>query len=112
MNYDARELDTELRAAGLEIHGCDGTGRIHWVRPPTAQEQVTAQAVLAAHDPGARERRGRAELDELARLHADLEAAVPATVAEWNALTPAQRNEALWRGLRIQWRCARTMGPP
>lgn len=56
MTYDTASLHEELRAQNLRIHGCASTGRIDWVTAPTPQEQVTAQSVLAAHDPGKRER--------------------------------------------------------
>lgn len=49
--YHATVLDSELRAAGLDIHGCSSKGRIDWKRPPTAVEQKKADAVLKAHDP-------------------------------------------------------------
>jgi len=48
--YNATTLDAELRAAGLEIHGCSSRGRIDWKNPPTPQEEATAAAVLTEHD--------------------------------------------------------------
>lgn len=103
MTYDALQLDTELRAAGLRIHGCDSDGRVDWVDPPTPDDLATAQVTRSAHDSDARQRRRQAEMDELASLRLAQEAQLSATLEGWNALTPAQRSEAVWRGLRIQW---------
>ncbi len=51
-SYDAPKLTRELVAAGLPIVGCASTGRIDWQEGhPTPEEQATAEAILAAHDP-------------------------------------------------------------
>lgn len=52
--YDATSLDAELKAAGLQINGCNSIGGIHWVGVPTAQNLTDAAAVLSAHNPTAR----------------------------------------------------------
>ena len=53
---DCTQLDADLKAAGLRIHGCASNGRIDWIAPPTQTERDAAAAVLAAHDPTKRER--------------------------------------------------------
>lgn len=54
--YDPLQLVTELTAAGLTVDGADATGRVQYARDLTPEEQATAAAVLAAHDPARRER--------------------------------------------------------
>ena len=54
--YDPLQLVSELTAAGLAVDGADATGRVQYARDLTPEEQATAAAVLAAHDPMKRER--------------------------------------------------------
>jgi len=49
VNY--RLLYYELNQAGLPVEGVAADGRIDYTRQLTAQEQTTAAAVIAAHDP-------------------------------------------------------------
>ena len=91
MIYDCTQLDAELRAQNLRIHGCASTGRIDWIDPPTPTERATAQAVLAAHDPGKRERDRAAEdadrrdvLRQLSDAHRDFDTL--GTAARWAAV--------------------------
>ena len=44
-------LQYELLTAGLPVEGVSSNGRIDYGRELTAQEQATAAAVIAAHDP-------------------------------------------------------------
>ena len=44
-------LSYELKQAGLPVECVDMNGRIDYSRELTAQEQATAAAVIAAHDP-------------------------------------------------------------
>ena len=49
VNY--RLLYYELNQAGLPVEGVAADGRIDYTRQLTTQEQTTAAAVIAAHDP-------------------------------------------------------------
>jgi len=49
INY--RLLHYQLVQAGLPVEGVSSDGRIDYTRQLTAQEQTTAAAVIAAHDP-------------------------------------------------------------
>jgi len=44
-------LHYELEQAGLPVEGVSSDGRIDYSRELIAQEQITADAVVAAHDP-------------------------------------------------------------
>lgn len=107
MIYDATSLHAELRAAGLRIHGCASDGRIDWASTPTGADLATARGVLAAHDPGKRERDQTAERTEIRdivlRLMQDTRADV------WGQLAPATRQETTRLGLRLAAMIARRM---
>jgi hypothetical protein len=67
---DATSLHEELETAALPVVGVSSDGRVDYSRDLTPEEQTTAAAVIAAHDPTKRER------DELtarqqAKAHAD-----------------------------------------
>lgn len=108
MTYDTQQLDAELRAQNLRIHGCSSVGRIDWAAPPTGADLATAKGVLAAHDPGKRERDQTAERVEIRdivlRLMQDTRADV------WGQLAPATRQETTRLGLRLAAMIARRMG--
>lgn len=91
MIYDCTQLDAELRAQNLRIHGCASTGRIDWIDPPTPAEQATAQAVLAAHDPGKRKREERAAKQRLLDLADKLES---------GTATNSELREALYKFIK------------
>ena len=88
---DPTQLDAELKAAGLRIHGCASDGRIDWIDPPTQTQRDSAAAVLAAHDPTKRERDERTARDRLFTLAARLED---------GTATAAETREALARMIR------------
>ena len=48
---NSRLLHHQLEQAGLPVIGVSSDGRIDYSRELTAQEQATAAAVIAAHDP-------------------------------------------------------------
>ncbi|MBI3272285.1 MAG: hypothetical protein HYZ53_25060 [Planctomycetes bacterium] len=82
--HDPVALFDELRSAGLAVVGCASTGRIDWAAPPTPAQLGTAQAVLAAHDPGRRAREESARLAEARDL-----------VARFDALDEGERRRLL-----------------
>lgn len=45
------KFDTELKAAGIPIHGCASTGRIDFRDEATTEQRAQAAAILAVHDP-------------------------------------------------------------
>ena len=51
MTVNIRLLHYELEQAGLSVIGVSEDGRIDYSRELIAQEQITADAVVAAHDP-------------------------------------------------------------
>lgn len=53
---DAGSFHEELAIAGLPVVGVSSDGRIDYSRDLTPEEQTTADAVIAAHDPTKRER--------------------------------------------------------
>lgn len=102
MIFDATQLDAELRAAGLRIHGCSSDGRIDWITAPSMQDESRAQAALTAHVPDQRASRQQAEREERIGWEHQMRERLPESVAGWRALAPAQREELVWLGLRIQ----------
>ena len=50
-DLNVSKLHGELVDAGLLIHGVDSNGIIHWVKPPTTEQLLTAGQVIANHDP-------------------------------------------------------------
>lgn len=54
--FNVSLLTDELIAVGLPVVGVSSDGRIDYSRDLTADEQTTAQAIIAAHDPTKRER--------------------------------------------------------
>ena len=110
MTYTAGQLHEELVTAGLRIRSCGSDGSIDWVDLPTPAEQATAQAVLAAHDPGKRERdRAAEDADRRAKLQ-QLDAAT-ATPEAWANLSAAQRSEAQRVNIRLTLALARRLLP-
>ena len=93
--YDPYALDAELKASGLDIHGCSSTGRIDWRSPPTPAQEQQAQAVLAVHDP-----------EKRARENAALQARVNGLFAKGEGMTFDEFRE--WSVKREK---LRTMGP-
>ena len=88
---DHAALLEELRAAGIPVHTIRADESLVWASPPTTAEQATAQAVLAAHDPGKRERDRAAEdadrrdvLRQLSDAHRDFDTL--GTAARWAAV--------------------------
>lgn len=108
MIYYPTQLDSELRAAGLRIHGCASTGRIDWISPPTGTDIATAKGVLAAHDPGKRERDER-DAKSLRAAIADRLAAHTVDAATWRDATAADRLEDTRLALRLVAMIARRM---
>lgn len=108
MTYDVQTLDTELRAAGLNIHGCVSTGRIDWIAPPSGADIATAKGVLDAHDPGKRERDER-DAKSLRAAIADRIAAHTVDAATWRDLSAADRLEDTRLALRLIAMIARRM---
>ena len=51
MAINVQLLHYELNQAGLPVEGVCEDGRIDYTRELTAPEQITADAVVAAHDP-------------------------------------------------------------
>lgn len=91
--FDCATLEAEMQAAGIAAHRdwtSDGIPTTQ-DRPLTPAEQATAQAVLAAHDPGKRERDRAAEdadrrdvLRQLSDAHRDFDTL--GTAARWAAV--------------------------
>lgn len=102
MTVDAGALHEELARAGLKIRSVGSDGSIDWAGDPDPRELSIFRAVLAAHDPAARQRQWKADLVELRELRTAQDASVPPTIEAWDALTPGQQSAAVWRGLRIQ----------
>ena len=48
--FNPTTLHVELQEAGLDIDGCDSTGRVHWKKPPTEEEQTIAETIRQKHD--------------------------------------------------------------
>lgn len=64
--YSAQKLDAELKAAGLDIDGCNSNGVV-WMkngRQPTVQDLAIITQVKASHDPLAKTPR-ETQLDSL-----------------------------------------------
>lgn len=53
MTLNATKLDSELRAAGLPIVGCNSDGLVTWANGviPTQGQIDQANAIIAVHDP-------------------------------------------------------------
>jgi hypothetical protein len=108
MIYDATQLDIDLRAAGLSIHGCDSTGRVQWNGTPSPEHAAAAAQILAAHDPDKRKNDDDAERIVLRAVVARL-AAHAATPESWTALTAADRLEDARLTARLAAAIARRM---
>lgn len=66
-DYNPTILDGELKAAGLQIHGCDSNGIVSWRQSPTANDLVTAEQVKAQHNKAAADRlveESKVDIDE------------------------------------------------
>ena len=87
--YNSTTLDEELRAAGLDIHGCSSKGRVDWKKPPTPAEEKKAKEILRSHDPRRLPRR-EARLEELKEKR-----------RKGQALTPQEYQEVLDLLLKI-----------
>ena len=49
--YNPMKLHNELVNSGLEIHGCDSNGGIHWKTEPTKTDLSKAKTIMELHDP-------------------------------------------------------------
>jgi len=95
MNWNVSKLHAELAGAGLPVRSVGGDGDIAYSRALTAAEQVTAAAVIAAHDPDDRLDNIRIERDR--RL----------TLSDWSQVVDSPLSEAtrlLWQAYRQQLR--------
>jgi hypothetical protein len=109
MIYDELSLNEEVAAAGLSmvVRHAHADGTVEWVDPPTTTQLAQVRDILAAHDPGKRERERDAERAEIRdivlRLMQDTRADV------WGQLAPATRQETTRLGLRLAAMIARRM---
>ena len=87
---DVGSLTDELLITGLPVVGVSGDGRIDYSRDLTADELLTAQAVIAAHDPVKRERDETTARERAKAAVADLRTYLGLTNP-----TAAQRNKAI-----------------